>query len=365
LKPLWKGLTIINNRYPRIDIHLDKLAHNAEQIVGLYKSKNVMVTVVTKGVCGSVEIANTLVKIGIHSIGESYLQNIAKMRAAGVQTKFMLLRSPMLSETEQVVALADISLNSELCVIRSLNQFASRLKKKHKIILMIEMGDLREGILPEQVELYVEEILRLKSIELTGIGTNLLCFGGIKPDTLNMNALSSIARQIQEKYKIQLEVVSGGNSANYSWFQNNTDLGLINHLRIGENILLGSDPTVKKPIPGLFTNVFQLQAEVIENKSKPSMPYGKITFDAFGEVPKFEDKGRMNRALLAIGKQDLDINGCFPIDDIEVLGSSSDHLLVNTKDTNLNIGDIVNFNITYRALLRLMVSPYVEKNYIY
>jgi ornithine racemase len=311
-----------------------------------------------------VEIANTLVNTGIHSIGESYLQNIAKMRTAGVQAKFMLLRSPMLSEAEQTVALADISLNSELCVIRSLNQYASRLKKTHKIILMIEMGDLREGILPTQVELYFEEILRLKNIELIGIGTNLLCFGGIKPDTSNMSVLSSIADQIQEKYKLQLEVVSGGNSANYSWFQNNTHLGLINHLRIGENILLGSDPTVKKPIPGLFTDVFQLQAEVIESKDKPSMPYGVITFDAFGDVPVFKDTGRMNRALLAIGKQDLDVKGCFPIDDTEIIGSSSDHLIVNPKNLTLKVGDVLTFNITYRALLRLMVSPYIVKNYL-
>jgi ornithine racemase len=324
-----------------------------------------MVTAVTKGVCGSVDIANTLVKLGIHSIGESYLQNIAKMKAAGVQAKFMLLRSPMLSETEQVVTHADMSLNSEIRVIRSLNHFAAKLKKKHRILLMIEMGDLREGIMPAQVDFYVEEISKLKNIELIGIGTNLLCFGGIKPDAMNMSALSSTARQIQEKYHMQLEIVSGGNSANYRWFQDNADLGLINHLRIGENILLGSDPTVKKSIPGLFNDVFQLQAEVIENKHKPSLPYGEMTFDAFGEVPKIVDEGPMHRVLLAIGKQDLDVKGCFPIDEIEIIGSSSDHLLVNAKDMNLQIGDIATFNITYRALLRLMLSPYVEKNYIH
>jgi ornithine racemase len=324
-----------------------------------------MVTAVTKGVCGSIEIAKTLVEYGIHSIGDSYLHNITKMKKAGVGAKFMLLRSPMLSETEQTVLLSDISLNSEIEVIKSLDHFASKLNKKHQIILMIEMGDLREGIMPAQVDFYVENILKLQNIDLIGIGTNLLCFGGIKPDVSNMSALSSIAGQIQGKYQHLLAIISGGNSANFQWFQNTSDPGLINHVRIGESILLGTEPTKKKPIPGLFNNVFQLQVEVIENKIKPSMPSGEITFNAFGDIPEFEDSGLMKRAILAIGKQDLDVRGCFPIDDIEIIGSSSDHLLVNTKKVDLNVGDIVKFDLTYRALLRLMVSPYVEKNYIY
>ena len=212
---LWKGLIINNKGFPRLDIQLNKIAHNVEEVVRLYKKKGVMVTAVTKGVCGSVEIAKMLVNYGIHSIGESHIQNIAKMKEAGVETKFMLIRSPMLSEAEQTAVLSDISLNTEICVIKSLNQYALKYEKKHQIVLMVELGDLREGIMPSQVDFYVKEILRLGNIELIGIGTNLTCFGGIKPTAVNMNALSSIANQIQQKYKVQLDIISGGNSANY------------------------------------------------------------------------------------------------------------------------------------------------------
>ena len=323
-----------------------------------------MVTAVTKGVCGSVEIARILANYDIHSIGDAHIQNIAKMKKAGVKTKFMLIRSPMLSEAEQTVALSDISLNTEIRVIKSLNQFTSKYEKIHQIVLMIELGDLREGIMPSQVDSYVKEILKLRNIELVGVGTNLTCFGGIKPTIANMNALSSIASHIQNKYNIQFDIVSGGNSANFQWFQMNPYIGSINHLRIGESILLGSDPTTKRQIPGLLDKTFRLQVEVIESKRKPSKPYGEITFDAFGEVPEFEDKGMMNRAILAIGRQDLDVKGCLPLDDIEVIGSSGDHLLVNTKKMNLRVGEIVGFRLTYRALLRLMLSPYVKKRYI-
>jgi len=47
---------------------------------------------------------------------------------------------------------------------------------------MVELGDLREGIVPSDLENTVNEVIGLKGIKLTGIGTNLACFGGIKPN---------------------------------------------------------------------------------------------------------------------------------------------------------------------------------------
>ena len=284
----------------------------------------------------------------------------------GVNKKFMLLRSPMLSETKETAANVDISLNSEIIVIKSLNKFAAKYEKIHEIVLMIELGDLREGILPSQVDEYIEEISKLRNIRLIGIGTNLACLSGIKPTVSNMEKLSSIARHIQEKHKIQLDIISGGNSANYQWAQEVSHAGLINHLRIGESILLGTDPISKRKIPGLSDNAFQLQVEVIESKRKPSKPIGIVTFDAFGEVPAFDDEGEINRAILAIGLQDLDIKGCSPMDNnLKIIGTTSDHVIVKSKNKMLKVGDIVEFQLAYRALLRLMVSPYIEKRYIY
>jgi predicted amino acid racemase len=346
-------------------IDLERIAHNIYTIVKFYKKKGIKITPVTKGVCGSIEIAKQFSGFDIHSIGDSHLENILKMKKAGVDKKFMLLRSAMLSEAEEIAANVDISLNSEMTVIKSLNKFAKKYGKIQDILLMIELGDLREGILPSQVDEYVEEISDLSNIRLAGIGTNLACLSGIKPTGRNMDKLSSIAEYIQNKYKIQLSIISGGNSANYQWTQEISRAGMINHLRIGESILLGTDPISKRKIPGLRDNAFQLQVEVIEIKRKPSTPTGIITFNAFGETPSFEDEGEINRAILAIGSQDLDIKGCSPIDKtLKIIGSTSDHLIINSRNKKLKVGDIVEFQLTYSALLHLMVSPYIDKKYI-
>jgi len=269
----------------------------------------------------------------------------------------------MPSEVERVVEFADVSLNTEVSVIRLLAEHAVKRGKTHRIVLMVELGDLREGILPSDVEPIVAEVLGLQGIKLIGLGTNLACFGGVRPTEAKMQALSAIAGNLQQKHAITFEIVSGGNSANYQWLVSTPDVGLVNHLRIGEAILLGVDTLTQEPHPGLYTDAFTLVAEVIEFKSKPSRPYGEIAQNAFGHVPIFEDNGNIKRAILALGKQDVDVAGLRPRIEADVLGASSDHLVLDVREPGLEVGDQVRFDVGYGALLRTMTSPYVEKVY--
>jgi predicted amino acid racemase len=348
---------------PRLEIDLGKIEYNARTVRKLYGSRDIHITAVTKGVCGVPQVARALQRGGIHSLGDSRIRNIRKMRQAGIEAEFVLIRSPMLSEVFEVVEWTDISLNSEMAVIRALSKCAVKRGKRHRVILMIELGDLREGILTENVAPVIAETLNLPGIDLCGIGTNLACFGGVKPTEKKMQALSAIANDIEKKFPIDLRIVSGGNSANYQWFVSTPDVGRVNHLRIGESVLLGCDPLTRQPIPGLYTDAFTLVAEVIELKTKPSRPYGETAQDAFGHVPRFEDKGDRKRAILALGRQDVDISAISPQIKADVLGASSDHLILDTTDTDLKLGGKVRFNLAYSALLRATTSPYVAQVY--
>jgi len=270
----------------------------------------------------------------------------------------------MPSEVERVVEFADVSLNTEISVIRLLARHASQHNKIHQVILMIELGDLREGILPSDVEPIVAEVMGLQGVKLIGLGTNLACYGGVKPTEAKMQELSAIAGNLQQQCGITFEIISGGNSANYQWFVSTPDVGLINHLRIGEAILLGCDTLTRERIPDLYTDAFTLVAEVIELKTKPSRPYGEIAQDAFGRTPVFEGKGNMERAILALGRQDIDGSTIKPRIKADVLGASSDHLILNVSGLGLEVGATVKFDIGYSTLLRAMTSPYVEKMYL-
>ncbi|WP_298317598.1 alanine racemase [uncultured Aquimarina sp.] len=349
---------------PRIDINLSKIAHNAKVLSSLFKSKKVDVIAVTKGVCAHPDIANILVKNGIKILADSRISNIKKMRDAGVKATFLLIRTPMISQSESVVLDTDMSLNSELSVIKKLSEFAILHGKVHKVILMVELGDLREGIMPSQLENTIEKVLRLRGVKLAGIGTNLACFSGVTPTEEKMELLSSIATSIERKFDIKLAMISGGNSANYNWFYATKDVGRINNLRLGESIFLGYEPLTGKAIPKLYQDAFMLTAEIIELKNKSSVPEGEIGLDAFGNKPKFKDQGMIRRAILAMGVQDVMVTGLTPKLDIEILGAGGDHIIINAKKEDLKVGSNVSFTLKYGALVTAMNSSYIFKNII-
>lgn len=320
-------------------------------------------TAVTKGVCGAPPIARALLRSGIRSFGESRLDNIQRMRRAGIQAEFILIRPPGPSAAASVVETADVSLNTEPAVIRLLSEQATRQGIVHRVILMVELGDLREGIMPSRLEAVVATTLPLPGVELVGIGTNLACLNGVVPTAAKMNELSSLAQRIEETFDLELSIVSGGNSANYQWLTSSPNLGRVNHLRIGEAILLGRETVQRQGIKALSQEAFTLVGEVVEVKTKPSRPYGKRGLDAFGHTPQVSDVGSIRRAIIALGAQDVDPGAIRPRLCAPILGACSDQLVLHDRKGVLHVGKEVTFDVDYGALLRVMTSPYVYKCY--
>lgn len=346
---------------PRIEINFEKIAHNTQFLKDHYATKGIDIIGVTKVVCGDPDIANILLKCGINILADSRIGNITRIRNAGITAPILLLRTPLQSELSEVIEHCHISHNTELTIIEKLSKLAINRSFVHNIILMVELGDLREGILPADLEGIITKIKRLKGVKIVGIGANLACFGGILPNDENMGQLSSIATDVEAQLGYKLKYISGGNSANYQWFNATKDVQGINLLRLGESIYLGCDPLTRQPITGLYTDAFTLVAEVIESNTKPSVPIGEAYQNAFGQVPPFKDKGLLNRAILGIGLQDVTISGLKPRIEIEIIGASSDHIIADTKNKNIKVGTELKFDLNYAALLAAMTSPYVTK----
>jgi len=350
---------------PRLEINLTRLRHNAAQLCDRLGGRGIALTGVTKVTLGEPRVARALLAGGLTSLGDSRIENIRRLREAGIDAELMLLRSPQLSRIDEVVRWADISLNSELAVIRQLSEAAGRLQRNHRIVLMVELGDLREGIPLAELEAVVEQCLHLPHIELAGIGTNLTCLNGVQPDTTNMGQLSAAAQQLEQRFGLSLSIVSGGNSATLDWLHHNPDAGQINHLRLGEAIMLGRETLHGEPISGLYQDAFTLVAEVIEARKKPSVPTGHCGPNAFGQVPVIAERGEIQRSILSMGQQDIQLNGLTPAyPGFDILGASSDHLVLDSSRCPLRVGDEVRFHLNYSALLAAMTSPYVARHYI-
>ncbi|WFA09644.1 ornithine racemase Orr [Tissierella sp. Yu-01] len=348
--------------FPRLLINTKKIKQNTETLVKLTKDHGIEVAGVTKAFCANNDVVQAMVDGGIKFLADSRIENIKKMQ--NFHLKKILLRSPMLSEIEEVVKYADISLNSEVTVMKALSTEATKINKVHGIILMIDLGDLREGIYySDEVISAIEKIKDLKGIEILGLGTNLTCFGGVIPDKNNIGKLVNISDFIEGRFNLNLQIISGGNSSSI-YLLGDDMLNKTNNLRLGESIICGRETAYGNRIEETYDDAFILEAEIIENREKPSVPTGTIGMDAFGNIPNFEDKGIRKRAILAVGKQDIDDSGIIPLDEkVIILGASSDHLIIDITDcdTEYEIGDIIKFKLTYGSILKAMTSSYVNK----
>ncbi len=352
---------------PCLTIDLTKLEHNARAIVGVCARHGISVTGVTKGTCGHPEVANAMLRGGVSSIGESRLENVRRLREAGVAAPMLMLRVPALSRVEEVVEAVDASLDSELAVLAALSQAARRRGRVHPAIVMVDLGDLREGVWPDDLVPFVRQVLALPGIRIAGLGANLSCFGGVIPTAENMQRLVNCALEIEKTFGIELVWISGGNTSALPLVAAGRMPARVNHLRIGEAILLGRETVHRTPWPGTHQDAFLLHTEVIELKRKPSFPIGERAEDAFGEAPRFEDRGARDRALLDVGREDVTPEGLVPLDPrVEVLGASSDYLIVDVTQArgDVRVGDELVFAPSYAALLAAMDSAYVEKRLV-
>jgi predicted amino acid racemase len=198
---------------PYVAIDLDKIERNARAVVGLCAGHDISVTGVTKGTCGLPEVARAMLRGGVSSIGESRMENVRRLRRAGVDSPLMMLRIPPLSEVEEVVELVDLSLNSELSVLSGLSEAALRRGHPHAVIVMVDLGDLREGVWPDDLLRFVREVLDLRGIVLMGLGANLTCYGGVIPTEHNMGRLARYTDEVEKTFGVRLAWISGGNSS--------------------------------------------------------------------------------------------------------------------------------------------------------
>jgi len=347
---------------PRIEFDLKKLQHNVATICTMCSSRGIEIVGVTKGFSAIPEVAEIMVEGGIKVLGDSRLENIQILQKAGIKTDMVLTRIPMLHEVDLVVNLVKCSLNSEITIIKELSRAAIAQGMVHDIILMVDLGDLREGVLPDDVKDTVKEILTMKGVHLKGLGSNFNCLSGLDPTVEKLDELITLSSNIEKKFDISLEIVSGGSTSSLALIVKHSIPEKINQLRIGEGILLGHSDIFTN-LDDTYQDAITIAAEIIELKLKDSMPRGAITRDSFGKIPTFKANGIRKRAILAIGKQDIYPDHLSPLDkNITIIGASSDHLVVDVTDSNnlFNVGDEIQFIPTYPGILSSTTSKYVQ-----
>ena len=351
----------------RVTINLEALHHNLKTIGGWLEEHGASWTVVSKVLCGHVDTLRALHALGVRSVGDSRLTNLRSARDAMLDTEMWYLRLPHLSAIESIVTLSDVSLNSEIEIIRALNEEAGRQGKTHRIIIMIELGDLREGILPGSLIKFYKGIFHLPNIEVLGIGANLGCLAGAVPNVDQLMQLVLYKELLELKFEHKLPMISAGSSAILPMLCSGAVPKAANHFRIGESLFLATDLINGGIMEGLRDDVIMVEAEIAEIKEKSLVPLCETTeMSPFVSIvnEEFSPGQRGYRALVMLGQLDTDVSGLTSVNPaIQIAGASSDITVMNLGDSpqGLEVGDTIKFRVSYSALLRLMNDKYIDK----
>lgn len=353
----------------RLLINTASILHNYQYVKRLVGVHGGCLTVVTKALCGNTDAVEAMVKGGVTSIADSRLENLMDITEKGISAERWYLKPPHPDELSEVVRFSDVSLNTELSTVKEIDREAGKAGLTHKVLLMIELGDLREGILPGTLVETYNEVFSLKNIEIIGIGTNLGCLSGTVPSMDQLMQLVLYKELLELKFERKIKLLSAGSSASLPFIIQGQIPKQVNHFRIGETILLGTDLIQGGTLAGFRDDGFILEAGIVEIKEKNLTPTGEIheelhPFNSTAEVRQYSPGERGYRAIVAVGELDADVAGLTPVNnEYEIAGASSDLTVVNTggADTSLKVGDYIRFKLNYSSLIRLMNNRYTEK----
>lgn len=354
----------------RIELDRKKLKTNFEFLNSRFEKRDIDWGIVVKLLCGNELFMKEVLNLGIREIHDSRISNLEVVKRLDESIQTVYIKPPAKRSIESVIRFADVSFNTEYYTIKLLSEEAVRQNKKHKIIIMIELGDLREGVMGEEFVDFYREVFKLPNIEVVGIGSNLNCLHGVMPSEDKYIQLSLYKELIKAYFKVDIQWISGGTSVVLPMLYKNQLPPGVNHFRIGEALFFGLNIEVQETFEGMHDDVFKLRTEIIELTEKPMVPMGTLAENPSGEMMEIDESlyGKTSlRAIIDVGLLDISPDFLIPDDpDIEVVGASSDMLILNLghTDKNYKVGDLINFKLKYMGALGIMNSNYIEKRLI-
>lgn len=349
-----------------IKLYRDKLKHNYQFLQEIFNDNDLEWGVVSKLLCGNIGYLKELIDLGVREIHDSRVSNLRAVKEInpGVQTVY--IKPPAKRSIPEVIQYADVSMNTEFYTLKLLSDEAVRQNKKHKVIIMIETGDLREGVMGENLVVFYEKVFDLPNIEIIGLGTNLNCMYGVMPSQDKLVQLCLYKQIIELKFNRQIPWISGGTSVTIPLILNKQIPKGVNHFRVGETLYFGVNLFEDRIIPGMKEDVFELFTEIIEITEKPMVPIGNLAANPQGEILEIDPAlyGQTSyRAILDVGLLDIDPKYLISDDSLEILGASSDMLIIDLgkNEHGHKVGDLVRFRLKYMGALHILNSNYIEK----
>lgn len=350
-----------------LELYRDKLRHNHGFLETLFRKHGIDWGIVTKLLCGNETFLREVVALGCKEFHDTRISNLKVLKKLAPDAQTVYIKPPAKRAVPSIVRFAEVSFNSELNTIQALSAEAVKQDRVHKVIIMVELGDLREGVMGDHLVAFYAQVFQLPNIEIVGLGTNLNCLNGIMPTQDKLIQLGLYKQLIEAKFNKHIPWITGGTSVTIPLLLKKQLPKGMNHFRVGEALFFGKDLFTDGLIKGMKKDVFKLHAEVIELHEKPMAPTGEQRTNVAGVKPRVKESniGRTAfRAIIDIGLLDVNPKDLVPLTKgITIIEASSDMLVLDlgTNPAGIRVGDLIAFSLNYMGALGLMNSNYIDK----
>ena len=341
----------------KLRINTPSIVHNFEKLKNQCEARGIQLVPVTKVCLSNRHIVESFQRCGAETIADSDARRLSRLDVA--IGRFLLKVS--LSDAMGDDLSCDCVITSSVEVLQALSTRANT--NPPKVFLALELGDLREGIVPERLPGFLESALKLPNISIVGLGANFGCLSGKLPDRGTCEILRETLHLVRKRIGFEFEHVSFGGTAVYPSLMDGSLPDFVNHLRIGEAIFFGHNLCTNESIPGMNQETFILSSEILEVSEKNVHRDGEYGLNAFGEDVAFVDSGVRKRAILDFGQLGAPIRSVFPRDDrIRIVGSTHEYSVIDISDTieTYRVGDSVEFTMNYNSAAQAYLSPQIE-----
>jgi predicted amino acid racemase len=354
--------------YPRLTISCDTVAANTRVLAERLRAQGIALIGVTKAVDGEPAVGRALLGAGCTGLADSRLPALERL-AAHRLAPLTLIRAPEYAEIAAAALIADRVLLSDAATARRLGEHAQSERRGGsaqsapiEILLTVDLGDRREGVLPEQAAAVAADIAAAPGVALAGIAVNFACLSGQLPSIDLFRQAESVLDDIAPLCADMPTLSLGGTCCVQC-----LDGYVPRHhseLRSGGGPLYGYDFVSAAPIAGLRRTDPVFTASVLECYRKPPAPAGAKGRDAFGHVPDVSLPERDAwYALLACGRRDCQPEGLTPLVPGSYVAGMTSDVTVLIVEQPLAVGDTVAFTVDYDGLVRAMTSPFVTKEF--
>lgn len=231
------------------------------------------------------------------------------------------------------------------------------------IMLMVEAGDLRDGIPLDAVSAVLADLSAEPGMRLEGLAVNFGCLAGVLPGEPVLARVAEACRQLRLSSGLKLPVLSLGGTVCWEPLREGLVPPEFNEIRMGEALFFGWNTSRGIPVPEFDPRVFTLDLEVLEIWEKDVPPSSGDGLNAFGESVVQVLTGLRHRAVLE-GGENLSpwkhircmVQGAVPV------GASHEYTVLDCEDARVlpRPGECVSFSPAYEAVTRCFLSPMTE-----